>query len=200
MTWIMAGALFLTGTSFDAADAETAFTTAKAKEARKTYEKAVEKAKAEYEAKLRKARADYSKTLAGALKDAKKAKAADEAGRIEKEIDALKKENAAGEKAAGGREPSKKTKAPEKGPGGITYEGGSGESIEDAIIIKGAKDEKEGVAAEYHWVKVHYPKYEVGSQAVKSSGGKSYDVLNLTGPDGETKSIHFDISDFFGKF
>ncbi len=181
-----------------AADEAPQFATAKAKDAWKAYEKAAEKARADFEARMKKARDDCTKALEAALKDAKKAKKEPEVKAIEETIKRLKEEGGAAGKQAGSGKEARGGKT-EKGPGGITFAGGSGDSIEDAVIVQGAKGEPDGVDAEYFWLKKHYPTARREGQGVLTQGGRHYDRLDLTLPDGTKKSVYFDITAFFGK-
>lgn len=83
--------------------------------------------------------------------------------------------------------------------GGVTYAGGDGTSLEKAIVIKGAT-ESTGVAAEYEYLKKHFPGYKMSQQSLIQKEGKAYDVLDFTTADGKKMTVFFDISDFFGKF
>ena len=95
-------------------------------------------------------------------------------------------------KAAGEKETGKKT--------AIAYEGGDGSSMEKAVVIKGAKDSGTGIRAEYDWVGKKFPGYRLKKQSVRAKDGKSYDVLAIVTKDGKEMEIHFDISEFFGKY
>ena len=93
-----------------------------------------------------------------------------------------------------------KTKAPELVRiGHLVFEGGDGSSMEQAVIIKNAKGEEEGVTAERRWVQKVHPGWEEGRQALMNKNGKAYDRIDYTTPGGETKTIFFDITEFFGK-
>ncbi len=83
-------------------------------------------------------------------------------------------------------------------PAGVSYAGGDGSSIEQAVIINSAT-ESTGVHAEYVWLAQRYPGYTRGLQSLQESGGKRYDVLEFTTAVGEKKHVYFDITDFFGK-
>jgi hypothetical protein len=72
-----------------------------------------------------------------------------------------------------------------------------GTSYETAIVIK-EKSETAGVAAEYKWIREHYPGSRNKGQGLQTVKGKSYDVLTIETAGGETKTIYFDISNFFG--
>lgn len=80
----------------------------------------------------------------------------------------------------------------------ITFEGGDGTSIENAVIIKGAS-EMTGVRAEYEYLARHFPGYTKGKQSLLKQDGRIYDLLEFTVRD-QKKAIYFDITDFFGKF
>jgi hypothetical protein len=81
----------------------------------------------------------------------------------------------------------------------ISYAGGDGSSMEKAIIIQGADDDEDGVEAEYEYLHAHYPGYKRGDQSVEHSNGHSYDILEFTTADGQTKKVYFDITQFFGR-
>ncbi len=52
--------------------------------------------------------------------------------------------------------------------------------------------------AETDWLKKHFPKYKQVGQALTSKGKKTYDAIDLEGPNGEKKTIYFDITASFG--
>jgi len=83
-------------------------------------------------------------------------------------------------------------------PAGVSYAGGDGSSLVQAVVIKGAT-ESSGVHAEYVWIAQRYPGYRRGTQSLRASDGKEYDVLEFTTASGERKRVYFDITDFFGK-
>ena len=83
----------------------------------------------------------------------------------------------------------------------VKYAGGSGESIEAAIIILDAKNHAEGVRAEYEYLEGKFGKrgedWRLKLQELVEDGGKHYDLLDIIFTDGTEKSIYFDISAFF---
>jgi hypothetical protein len=83
--------------------------------------------------------------------------------------------------------------------GTVTDANQDGTSFAKAIVI-GEKSETSGVAAEYQWIRQHYPGSKNGGQALTYDKGKPYDVLTITTAGGEKKDVYFDISRFFGKF
>ena len=84
--------------------------------------------------------------------------------------------------------------------GRIVFEGGDGSSIEKAVIVRNAKNSIEGVDAEAKWNQKVHPDWRKGSQACFGEDGRMYDQIEYTTPDNETKTIFFDITDFYGKF
>ncbi len=93
----------------------------------------------------------------------------------------------------------KEQKLPKK-IGNVSFEGGNGATIETAIIITGAKNTQEGIEAEAKWVKKVHRTWVKKEQALLMANGKHYDKIQYSTPAGETKSLYFDISSFFGKF
>lgn len=80
------------------------------------------------------------------------------------------------------------------------YSGGDGTSMENAVVIQAA-NESAGVQAEYRWLDLHFPGYKNQDQSLlNGKGGKVYDVINFTMPDGSKHSVYFDISGYFGKY
>jgi hypothetical protein len=83
--------------------------------------------------------------------------------------------------------------------GHIVFEGGDGSSMEQAVVIKHARNEEQGVDAEAKWIKKVHPGWQKGEQSLLSHKDKSYDRIAYATPDGKTMTIFFDITDFFGK-
>ena len=86
----------------------------------------------------------------------------------------------------------------------IVYEGGDGKSIENAIIIKFAKNEREGIASEYAYIEKNYGKkftdWKVISQSTGNNNNRKYDILKIqTLPKNEMVILYFDITGFYGK-
>lgn len=84
--------------------------------------------------------------------------------------------------------------------GHVVYEGGNGTSLQSAVVIKNAKNELEGVRAESEWIAKTHPGWRKHIQALLMIKGRAYDRIEYTTPKGETQTIFFDITDFFGKF
>ena len=79
----------------------------------------------------------------------------------------------------------------------------NGLTKEEAIIILGAKDEAQGVDAEYIWIEERFGKqnikWEMNDQELIDEGDKQYDILRIKFPDGKIEEFWFDITDFYGK-
>ena len=84
--------------------------------------------------------------------------------------------------------------------GGISFAGGDGRSKGQAIVIKGAPNSSAGIDAEYAWLRKYRPGWVKGAQALLNENDKYYDRIDLITPQGENKTIFFDITDFFGKW
>jgi hypothetical protein len=82
-----------------------------------------------------------------------------------------------------------------------TYSGGPGYSRENAVIIH-ANDKELGVNTEYWYLYYTYGRnWRPGTQRLTTpdSEGRRFDVIDINFPTGETKSIYFDITEFFGR-
>jgi hypothetical protein len=79
----------------------------------------------------------------------------------------------------------------------ITFDGGDGEASDRAVVIKGARNGREGVTAESVWIAKTHPDWRKDRQSL-IAGTKIYDRIEYATPQGR-KTIYFDISDFFGK-
>jgi hypothetical protein len=74
-----------------------------------------------------------------------------------------------------------------------------GKSFETAVVIT-ETHERQGVDAEYAWIKVKYPGAKTQGQALSSHDKKPYDIIHIVTAEGTKLDIYFDISSFFGKF
>lgn len=82
----------------------------------------------------------------------------------------------------------------------IRFSGGDGSSIEQAIVIENAEGERDGVAAEYAWVRDKFPGFKFEGQGIVTKDPKVYDRLEGTTAEGKKAEFYFDITLFFGKF
>ena len=55
------------------------------------------------------------------------------------------------------------------------------------------------IADEYAWMEQHYPDFQLAIQALQEIDGNPLDVMTLSNDCGETRTVYFDISEFFGK-
>jgi hypothetical protein len=66
-------------------------------------------------------------------------------------------------------------------------------------VLEDATNTFNGIAAEHAYTRKHYPGWRWKTQSLAGHGGRHYDVIEMIGPNGETKTIYFDITDWFGK-
>jgi hypothetical protein len=80
----------------------------------------------------------------------------------------------------------------------------TGESIEEAIVIRSARNQVAGVALEYAYLKKRFGRrgedWELDRQVLVKRGDRHYDEMRLRFPDGTFGTIYFDITAFFGEF
>jgi len=86
--------------------------------------------------------------------------------------------------------------------GYITISGGSGQSQEDALAIRNAPNEKDGVAAERYYLQETYGQKDsdwffVGQELVTGED-RHFDRIDIQLADGTGVSVYFDISEFYG--
>jgi hypothetical protein len=87
----------------------------------------------------------------------------------------------------------------------VIYEGGDGKTVENAIVIKNAENERNGVASEYAYIaKINGEKFKdwkpVGQSTINKDI-KKIDLINIQLiQKNETISYYFDITEFYGKF
>lgn len=86
----------------------------------------------------------------------------------------------------------------------VSYAGGDGSSIENAILILNAGNSRNGIAAEYAYIeKIHGQKFKdwkVLEQSTFIDNGRRFDQFNimLIGSN-ESITYYFDITEFYGK-
>ncbi|MEO6299008.1 MAG: hypothetical protein ABIV25_13515 [Paracoccaceae bacterium] len=80
----------------------------------------------------------------------------------------------------------------------ITYEGGDGTSMANAVVIAGAMGESDGVDSEYVWLDQNFPGYASDGQALLQDSAKVYDLLTIH-HQGKKYEVYFDITGYFGK-
>jgi len=93
--------------------------------------------------------------------------------------------------------------AQDNGPGGFTFSGGPGDSMETAVIIKGARNSSDGVQAEYYYLEKKFGRqnvdWKLDRQRLMGKEGKKFDMMMIILKDGAKKNVYFDITEFFGK-
>ncbi len=82
----------------------------------------------------------------------------------------------------------------------ISFAGGDGSSCEKAVVIRKAANQAQGVAAEKAWIAWKYPNAKMKGQAVNGAKNKTFDVLNIETVTGDSRTVCFDITDFFGQW
>lgn len=79
----------------------------------------------------------------------------------------------------------------------LKYEGGDGTSMEEAVVIRGRLNHREGILAERAWLRFKIPGSEIAAQELVVGEGAYYDVIELKLPDGRDCRIWFNITEFF---
>lgn len=82
---------------------------------------------------------------------------------------------------------------------GITYTGGDGSSVAQAVVIRGAANSLSGIRAEYAWLAQRYAGYKRKTQSLLNVSEQMYDQLELETADGQSRIVFFDITELFGK-
>lgn len=91
-------------------------------------------------------------------------------------------------------------KEQEKRPANVRYGGGTGDTYEDAVVIKGAENQKQGVEAEYAFISEKHGKrgndWEVVAQSLMKENGKAYDMIEIElRPQGGKRYYYFDLTE-----
>lgn len=82
----------------------------------------------------------------------------------------------------------------------VSFAGADGTSCKKAVVVENAANNFEGIAAEKAWIAWKYPGSKVKGQAVSGAGNKTFDTLEIETAGGESKTVCFDITDFFGQW
>ena len=82
---------------------------------------------------------------------------------------------------------------------GLAFEGGQGDTIETAVIIRGAPNHLAGILAEYRYFAERFGKsgWQVAGQTLHHRSGRYYDSMEIRLSDGTDQIVFFDITDFF---
>jgi hypothetical protein len=73
-----------------------------------------------------------------------------------------------------------------------------GKSFATAVVVT-ENHERQGIDAEYAWIKAQYPGYKSRGQALVYHDKKPFDIIHITTSDDLKMDLYFDISNFFGK-
>lgn len=169
----------------------SSFKSRRARAVHKIYAASIAKIEADVVKKMKAVQQKYLKSLASALRSARKAKNAAEVERI---TDVMAEVRAELENPLAAFRSLSKA---EQGPGDVTFTGGSGASVEQAIVINGADGSAGAVAAQRAWLNKHRPTSQKVGQGLFLKE-KKYDEIRLKGPDGTETKIYFDITTCFG--
>jgi hypothetical protein len=82
----------------------------------------------------------------------------------------------------------------------VSYEGGDGSSVEQAVLIRNAANEGIGIKCEYLWVIKHYPSFHFENEDYLHVNNRVYGTIegNLQG-DAAKRVFYFDATDYIGK-
>jgi hypothetical protein len=85
----------------------------------------------------------------------------------------------------------------------IFFDGGTGETVETAIVVRGARFDLEGTSAEFHWLTQTYGKkdidWKLSSHSHGNYGGRDIDTFELRLADGTPLTVFFDCTESYGK-
>jgi hypothetical protein len=83
--------------------------------------------------------------------------------------------------------------------GPVQFGGGDGHSVESAVVIQGAKHEKDGIAAEHLYLSQNFGSWFLKQQVLLNQKGRVYDRMEIADQNGKQRTVFFDITDFFSK-
>jgi hypothetical protein len=85
----------------------------------------------------------------------------------------------------------------------VSYAGGDGSSVEEAVVIRGARTTREGAAAEYAYLEQRHGPIGQGwfweTHSLVDAGGRTYDEIVIRLADGTVRSLYFDASESAGR-
>jgi hypothetical protein len=79
----------------------------------------------------------------------------------------------------------------------IAYSAASGTSLQDSVAIAGTANDEALDKAERAWIAKTYPASRIERRSIQGIQGRHYSVVEITTANGERRSVHFDISDYF---
>jgi hypothetical protein len=83
--------------------------------------------------------------------------------------------------------------------GPVQFVGGDGHSVESAVVIRGAKHEEDGIAAEHRYLSQNFGSWFLKHQVLVNQKGRLYDRMEIADQNGKQRTVFFDITDFFSK-
>ena len=78
----------------------------------------------------------------------------------------------------------------------IRYLAGTGADRENAISILGAPNVRIGVQAQYSWLRLVYPGYEIIRQTPLGNAEKQYSLIEFRSDSVEVRTVCFDITEY----
>jgi hypothetical protein len=85
----------------------------------------------------------------------------------------------------------------------ITYGGGDGETIVEAVIVHGANNDLAGTIAEFQWLTERFGHKDIDWQLETHAHGrindKEIDTIVIRLPSGAQTTIYFDVTESFGR-
>ena len=86
----------------------------------------------------------------------------------------------------------------------ITFGGGPGDAIENAVIIQGAPDPVRGILSEYLYLARKFVRRKIDwnleRQTLLTPGDRAYDKMSIKLSDGTQRTVIFDITEFYRKY
>src|SRR5271166_1017019 len=83
----------------------------------------------------------------------------------------------------------------------IVFEGGNGDTVENAVIVRGARLDLAGTYAEFAWLAQVYGKKDLDWTLISHShsvqGGRDIDTFVLRLRDGTSRTVYFDCTESF---
>ena len=78
-----------------------------------------------------------------------------------------------------------------------SFEGGNGQSMEKAVIIKGVRDVSVVMEAEEKWIEDHYFNSAIEDQNLVFFEDRVYDEISIITIDGKKRTIFFEITEYW---
>jgi hypothetical protein len=79
----------------------------------------------------------------------------------------------------------------------FAYSDSSGSSLQQAVVIEGATEDEALDKAERAWIARRYPGSRVERRSIRGIQFRHYSVIELTTTGGDSRTVYFDITDYF---